>query len=278
MKRSALGKGIAAIIANEPGPENKLQDIDIDAIYPSPDQPRKTFSPESLQQLADSIRESGLIQPVVVVKREGRFFLMVGERRWRAVRLLKWKKIPAIVRETPDVERMAVALIENIHREDLNPIEKASGIEYFISQSGMSQQQAGDKLGMSRVAVTNFLRLLNLPQKLKDQVVSGELDQGHARALLGLQGAEDMLTAADTVIHKQLSVRQTEALVKGFYQQKKKAESRPDPDITKTEDRLNRHLMTRTRLHWKKNGTGRIEVFFNSLEEFERILAMLIKG
>ncbi len=277
MKRSALGKGIAAIIANEPAQEGKFQEIDIDSIFPNPDQPRKTFSTESLQQLADSIRESGLIQPIVVMRRDNHYYLIVGERRWRAAQLLKWEKIPAIIRKPADIERMVSALVENIQRENLNPIETAQGIESLIARSGLNQQQAAEKLGMSRVAVTNLLRLLKLPARPKEMVINGELDQGHARALLGLQGTDDMLQAAETVVRKGMSVRQTEAYVKGFYRQKKAKEVSRDPDVARTEERLSRRLMTRTRLSWKKGGKGRLEIYFGSLEEFERIYSILTK-
>ena len=214
MKRKVLGKGIAAIIANEPLGKNKLVDLDVDSIHPNPFQPRKTFQKNALQQLADSMKEEGIIQPVVVYKRDGKYFLVVGERRWRAAQLLKWEKIPAMVKEFSDNDIMAKALIENIQREELNAIEIAEGIEALIAQSGEGQQETAERLGMNRATLANFLRLLKLPAPIKEAIVQGKLDQGHARALLALKNEGDMLAAAAQIIRKKLSVRQAEMLVK----------------------------------------------------------------
>ena len=275
MKRNVLGKGIAAIISNEPIGEKKLFDIPVDNIYPNPFQPRKNFQKDALHQLAESMKEMGVIQPVVVFKREGKYFLVVGERRWRAAQLLKWEKIPAIVKEFTDNNIMAEALIENIQREELNAIEIAEGIETLISQSGEGQQEIADKLGMNRTTVTNFLRLLKLPVKIKEYVASGNLDQGHARALLSLKNSADILEAAERIIRKKLSVRQAEILVRNFYNLPEK--SAPDPDILKMENKLTKHLASKVKLAYAKVGKGKIEIFFNSLAEFERLFFILTK-
>jgi ParB family transcriptional regulator, chromosome partitioning protein len=275
MKRNVLGKGIAAIISNEPIGEKKLFDIPIDNIYPNPFQPRKNFQKDALHQLAESMKEMGVIQPVVVFKREGKYFLVVGERRWRAAQLLKWEKIPAIVKEFTDNNIMAEALIENIQREELNAIEIAEGIETLISQSGEGQQEIADKLGMNRTTVTNFLRLLKLPVKIKEYVSSGKLDQGHARALLSLKNSADILEAAERIIRKKLSVRQAEILVRNFYILPEK--SAPDPDILKMENKLTKHLASKVKLAYAKVGKGKIEIFFSSLAEFERLFSILTK-
>jgi len=275
MKRNALGKGIAAIISNESIGEKKLFDIEIDNIYPNPFQPRKNFRKEALRQLAESMKEIGIIQPLVVFKREGKYFLVVGERRWRAAQLLKWKKIPALVKEFTDNDIMAEALIENIQREELNAMEIAEGIEALISQSGEGQQEIADKLGMNRTTVTNFLRLLKLPVKIKEYVANEKLDQGHARALLSLKNDADILEAAERIIRKKLSVRQTEMLVKNFYVLPEIIT--PDPDILKMENKLTRHLASKVKLAYAKSGNGKIEIFFNSLAEFERLFSILTK-
>jgi len=275
MKRNVLGKGIAAIISNEPNMGKTLFDIEVDNIYPNPFQPRKNFQEDTLRQLAESMKARGIIQPLVVFKREGKYFLVVGERRWRAAQLLKWEKIPALVKEFNDNDIMAEALIENIQREELNAMEIAEGIEALISQSGEGQQEIAAKLGMNRTTVSNFLRLLRLPVKIKEHVARKTLDQGHARALLSLKNGADILQAAERIIRKNLSVRQTEMLVKNFYILQKKAN--PDPDILKMENKLTRHLASKVKLAYAKSGNGKIEIFFNSLAEFERLFSILTK-
>lgn len=277
MKRKVLGKGIAAIIANEPLGKNRLVDLDVDSIHPNPFQPRKSFQKIALQQLADSMKEDGIIQPVVVYKREGKYFLVVGERRWRAAQLLKWEKIPAVIKEFSDNDVMAKALIENIQREELNAIEIAEGIEALIAQSGEGQQETAEKLGMARATLANFLRLLKLPGSIKEAIVQGKLDQGHARALLALKSDGDMLAAAAQVMRKGLSVRQAEMLVKKYDAAPKKAKTAPDPDIVKMENRLTHSLATKVKLDYARTGKGKVEIFFNSLAEFERLYAILCK-
>ena len=275
MKRNVLGKGIAAIISNEPISEKKLFDIAIDNIYPNPFQPRKNFQEDALRQLAESMKEIGIIQPLVVFKREGKYFIVVGERRWRAAQLLKWEKIPALVKEFSDDDIMAEALIENIQREELNAMEIAEGIEALISQSGEGQQEIADKLGMKRTTVTNFLRLLKLPAKIKEYIANDRMDQGHARALLSLKNDADILEAAERVIKKKYSVRQTETLVKNYYVLSEKIT--PDPDILKMENKLTQYLASKVKLAYVKSGKGKIEIFFNSLAEFERLFSILTK-
>jgi ParB family chromosome partitioning protein len=277
MKRKVLGKGIAAIIANEPIGKNKLIDIDVDTIHPNPYQPRKTFPKNALQQLADSMKEVGIIQPVVVFKKDGKYFLIVGERRWRAAQLLGWEKIPAMVKEFSEKEVMAEALIENIQREELNAIEIAEGIEALMTKSGEGQQETAERIGMNRATLANFLRLLKLPVQIKEDIVQGKLDQGHARALLALKNDQDMLAAATQIIRKNFSVRQAEILVKKFYSSAGREKIDLDPDILKTENRLTQFLATKVKLNYAKSGKGKIEIFFNSLAEFERLYSILSK-
>jgi ParB family chromosome partitioning protein len=277
MKRKVLGKGIAAIIANEPLGKNKLVDLDVDSIHPNPFQPRKSFPKNSLQQLAESMKEEGIIQPVVVYKKDGKYFLVVGERRWRAAQLLKWEKIPAMVKDFSDNNIMAKALIENIQREALNAIEIAEGIEALIAQSGEGQQETAERLGMNRATLANFLRLLKLPLPIKEWIIQEKLDQGHARALLALKNDQDMLAAAAQITRKNLSVRQAEMLVKNFYAVHTRGKSSVDPDIIKMETRLTQCLATKVKLDYAKSGKGKMEIFFNSLAEFERLYAILSK-
>jgi len=277
MKRKVLGKGIAAIIANEPIGKNKLADIDVDSIHPNPFQPRKNFQKNALLQLAESMKEVGIIQPVVVYKKDGKYFLVVGERRWRAAQLLKWEKIPAIVKDFSDDDIMADALIENIQREELNAIEIAEGIEALMAKSGEGQQETADRLAMNRATVANFLRLLKLPAQVKEDIAQERLDQGHARALLALKSDQDILDAATSIIKKNLSVRQAEMLVKKFYSETGKEKIGLDPDILKIENKLTQCLATKVKLNYAKTGKGKMEIFFNSLAEFERLFSILSK-
>lgn len=277
MKRKVLGKGIAAIIANEPVGKNKLIDIDVDSIHPNPFQPRKNFQKNALLQLAESMKEVGIIQPVLVYKKDGKYFLVVGERRWRAAQLLKWEKIPAMVKEFSDHDIMAEALIENIQREELNAIEIAEGIEALIGQSGDGQQETAEKIGMNRATLANFLRLLKLPAQIKEDIAQEKLDQGHARALLALKNDQDMLDAATQIIRKKLSVRQTEILVKKFYSVHSKEKIDLDPDVLKMENKLTQCLATKVKLDYAKSGKGKMEIYFNSLAEFERLFSILSK-
>jgi len=279
MKRKVLGKGIDAIISNRPSPtseEKGFIEIDIDNIYPNPYQPRKKFSVERIKELADSLNESGMIQPVVVYKEEDKFFLMVGERRWRAAQFLKWKQIPAIIKDLNQDDIIVGALVENIQREDLNAIEVAEGVEMLIKEMGLTQEKAGERLGMNRSTLTNYLRLLKLPEAVKESVISGDISQGHARALLSLEDNTAMLNALSKILKNNLSVRQTEKMVKNDTKEKKPPEeAKEDPDVRKTEDKLARHFATRVKLLYSKNGKGKIEIFFNQVEEFDRIYKLL---
>jgi ParB family chromosome partitioning protein len=283
MKRKALGKGIEAIITNKPTDtvqKEGLVDVDIDAVYPNPYQPRKKFSTEKIKELADSLKESGLIQPVVVYKDKtdaDKYYLMVGERRWRAAQYLKWKKIPAIVREMTQDEVIVGALVENIQREDLNAIEVAEGIEMLINEMGLTQEKAGDRLGMNRSTLTNYLRLLKLPEAAKQSVISGTISPGHARAILPLENNTDILTALSNIYKNNLSVRQTETMVKNFYSRRQVVKIEKDPDLIKTEDKLSKIFSTKVKLHYSKKGNGKIEIFFNQVEEFDRIYKLLFK-
>jgi ParB family chromosome partitioning protein len=280
-KRRVLGKGLEAIITNRPSlDERGYIEVDIDDIYPNPYQPRKKFSPEKIKELAESLKEAGMIQPVVLYKNEndGKYYLMVGERRWRAAQYLKWTKIPAIIKDLNQDDLIVGALVENIQREDLNAIEIAEGIEILIQQMGLTQERASERLGMNRSTLTNYLRLLKLPEAVKESVISGDISQGHARSILSLEDNTDMLNALSKILKNHLSVRQTENMVKNLSKEKSvKISEEEDPDIRKTEEKLARLFSTRVILHYSKNGRGKIEIFFNQLEEYDRIYKLLVK-
>lgn len=279
MKRKVLGKGIDAIISNRPTltPGSGFLEVDIDEIYPNPFQPRKKFSIEKIKELAESLNESGMIQPVIVYKDDNKYVMMVGERRWRAAQYLNWQKIPAIVKDLTQNEVIIGALVENIQREDLNPIEVAEGVEVLIREMGLTQEQAGEKLGMNRSTLTNYLRLLKLPEAIKESVITGAISQGHARAILSLDDNTLMLTALSKILKNNLSVRQTEKMVKSLGREKVPGKPQEDPDMKKTEDKLARIFSTRVKLHYAKSGKGKIEIYFNQVEEFDRIYNFLIK-
>ena len=278
MKRKVLGKGIEAIISNRQSisEEKGYVEIDIDDIYPNPYQPRKKFSTEKIKDLADSLKEAGMIQPVVVYKDDNKYYLMVGERRWRAAQYLNWSKIPAIIKDVIQDDVLVSALVENIQREDLNPIEIAEGIEVLIQQIGLTQERASERLGMNRSTLTNYLRLLKLPEAVKESVISGDISQGHARAILSLEDNTDILNALSKILKNHLSVRQTEKMVKNPDKEKSpKATEEQDPDIRRTEEKLTHIFSTKVKLNYLKNGKGKIEIFFNQLEEFDRIYGLL---
>jgi ParB family chromosome partitioning protein len=282
MKRKALGKGIEAIIANKPSPlviEKGFKDIDVDSIFPNPNQPRKKFNTQKIKELADSIKESGLIQPVVVYKdkEDSKYYLMVGERRWRAVQLLNWKKIPAVIRNKSKDDVLISALVENIQREDLNAIEVAEGLELLIQDMGLTQEKASQRLGMSRTSITNYLRLLKLPEAVKQSLISGSISQGHARALLSLEGNAEIITGLSRILGKHLSVRQTENMVKNFYTVKSTKKVDDDPNLRKIEEKLSRMFSTKVKVKYSKKGEGKIELYFHQLEEFERLYKLLFK-
>jgi len=277
MKRKALGKGIEAIISNKSSSElgSNFVEINIEDIYPNPFQPRKKFNIEKIKDLANSIKEAGMIQPIIVYKKDGKFYLIVGERRWRAVQYLKWKKIPAIIKDISADDIMIGALVENIQREDLNAIEVSEGIDLLMKKSGLNQENVSKKLGMKRSTLTNLLRLLKLPEAIKQGVVSNEITQGHARAILSLNSNDDMLEVFSNVLRKKLSVRQTESFVKKFYLKDTKKTVRSD--LQKIEDKLVKIFSTKVKLKYSNKGEGKIEIYFTKLEEFERIYKMFLK-
>jgi len=279
MKRKALGKGIEAIISNKSSSElgSNFVEINIEDIYPNPFQPRKKFNIEKIKDLANSIKEAGMIQPVIVYKKAEKFYLVVGERRWRAVQYLKWKKVPAIIKDISVDDVMIGALVENIQREDLNAIEVSEGIDLLMKKSGLNQENVSKKIGMKRSTLTNFLRLLKLPEAIKQGVISSEITQGHARAILSLNSNDDMLEAFSNILKKKLSVRQTESFVKKFYLKDTKKIVQRDPDLQKIEDKLVKFFSTKVKLKYSNKGEGKIEIYFTKLEEFERIYKMFLK-
>ncbi len=215
MPKKALGRGLGALLAT---PENEISDhhileIPLSEIEPNPLQPRKTFDPEKLQELADSIREKGLIQPIIVTKVDSKYQIVVGERRWRASQLAERSTITAIIKETLDYDRLEIALVENIQRQDLNSIEEAISYKELIDNLNLTQEQLSERLGKSRTSIANTIRLLKLPEDIQKDIVHEKITEGHGRAILGLKNEYDMFHVRDQIIEQNLSVRDTEKLV-----------------------------------------------------------------
>lgn len=278
-KQSGLGRGLDTLFGDmgleEENNENTVQMIDIGLIDPNKDQPRKRFDADALTQLADSIRSVGLIQPIVVSPNGRRYTIIAGERRWRAARMAELKEVPALVREVETVRRMEMSLIENIQRTDLNAIEEAQAIEALMQQCGLTQEQTAQRLGKSRSAVANLLRLLTLPEGVSQMVVSGELSEGHARALLGAQSEEDMVSLAEKVAMGGLNVRQTEALVKTYQQPQSEREEKPRcAELSLVEEAARMRFGTKVTITGNER-RGKLVLHYNSPEDLERIYELL---
>ena len=255
-----------------------LKQIPIERIKRGTYQPRRQFDKEALQELADSLKSQGMIQPIVLRPRGDGYELIAGERRWRAAQLAGMAEIPAIIREYADADAAAVSLIENIQRENLNPLEEATALQRLQAEFGMSHQAVADAVGRSRAAVSNLLRLLELHDEVKAMVDARELDMGHARALLGAAWEQQPLLARQ-VRDKGLSVRAVEALVKKSRQHKESGSGVPagpaakDPDILALESRLGNKLGSSVQVRHKSNGSGKLEISYSSLDELDGILS-----
>ncbi len=254
----------------------------LDRIVPCPFQPRKDFSPDTLRELADSIREQGIVQPLIVRERGGRLELIAGERRWRAAQLVGLHEVPVLVRQADDRAVLELALIENLQRENLNPMEEAQGYAQLVEQFQLTQEEAAAKVGKSRAVVANSLRLLKLPQEIQAHLRERRLSTGHAKVILGLSDAKHQKAAADRVVRDGLNVRQTEALIAHLQAREtgaitKAAPASPAPkdaQVASIEDRLRERLGTKVNLRYFK-GKGSLEISFFSDAELERILQLL---
>lgn len=281
MERKALGKGLGltALVPAAEAPKGEVKELDIDRIIPNRYQPRQTFDPDALASLAASLKTHGLIQPIAVRKEEnGKFELIAGERRWRAAQLAGFSKIPAMVKAVREQELMEWALLENLQREDLNPIEKAQAYSRLMSQFSLTQEAIAARMGIDRSSVANFLRLLQLPEGLWGEIAKGRLTMGHAKALLSLESKTEQLRLAEGIKAKGLSVRQVEALVqkmKGAPASKgEKTKKSPSPEVSEIEDRLRHALGTQVRL-WQQGKGGEIRIEYYSLDDLERLLEKL---
>ena len=283
MNRKALGKGINALIPDfeegVPEAEKSLAtDLLIDEISPNHLQPRNYFDDKKLNDLMSSIKEHGVLQPVVVQKVDAGFELIVGERRWRASKKLGLKKIPAVIREVNDEQSLEIAIIENIHRQDLNPIEEAEAYARLSNEFELTQEMVAEKVGKSRTAVANILRLLKLSRNIKEDLISEKISMGHARALLGLEESKQMETLRNEIIKQDLTVRQTESRVnklkKGVLDKPITQKVNKDIFTKDLEKDLARRLGTKVNILPKKNG-GKLIVTYYSDDDLERIQMLM---
>jgi ParB family chromosome partitioning protein len=279
-KRPALGRGLSALIPDTPAPAAPAQaertlDVDSDLLRPNKFQPRTQMDDARIDDLARSIRANGIIQPIVVRKVEQGYEIIAGERRWRAAQRAGLHRVPVVVRDIPEDRLLAVALIENVQREDLNPIEEAHAYRRLADEFHLTQEQIADAVGKDRSSIANIVRLLRLPQEVRGNVASNALSMGHARAILALADEAAQLRLARDVIARSLSVRETEALVKkAAAPEEKKPEKKIDVHTRAAEDKLRMSLGTRVRINRKGKG-GRIEIEFVNEDELHRLYERL---
>jgi ParB family chromosome partitioning protein len=277
MQKMALGKGLGALIPDLSAldeTERKslgIMEVELDKIIPNEYQPRKVFDEAKLQELAASIKEQGVIQPIIVHRAGSGFQLIAGERRWRASRLAGLKTIPALVKEATKREILEMALIENIQREDLNPLEAAEAYKRLQDEFKLTQDDLAKRVGKERSTVTNFLRLLGLPKEVKQELISGALSMGHAKALLSLERVREQIQAAALIVKKGLSVREAEALAHALKSPPKEKKARLSHELKSVEERLRKALGTKVSIVSKAKG-GRIVIEYYSAEELDRIL------
>jgi len=264
---------VTAVAAGLP-PEGELKLLPVEFLSRGRYQPRRDMDPEALQELADSIKAQGILQPIVVREiGEQRYEIIAGERRWRAAQLAQLDKVPALIRDFSDEAAIALALIENIQREDLNPLEEALAMQRFAEEFKLTHQEVADAVGKSRAAVSNLLRLLGLNEEVKRSLAHGDLDMGHARALLALTSAQQLL-AARQIIDKGMTVRQAESLVRQLLAEKPTSgERKPDPNVRQLQDRLSSQLGAVVKIDCNAKGKGRLVISYNSLDELDGILA-----
>lgn len=299
MARPALGRGLGALLGDsavvrppsltpppEPSapvePREGVRKVALDQIRPCPFQPRKDFSPETLKELAESIKEQGIVQPLIVRQTDEGLELIAGERRWRAARLAGLAEVPIIVREADDHAVLELALIENLQRENLNPLEEAQGYAQLIEQFRLTQEEIATRVGKSRVAVANALRLLKLAPAVQAYLREGRITVGHAKAIVGLAGDKLQRTAADRIIKEELNVRQSEGLIARLLNRDSGIRGRSaslqvpvgDPHVSSLEDRLRERLGTKVHLRYAQ-GKGALEIAFFSDEDLDRILQIL---
>lgn len=277
-RRRALGRGLGALIpvATQPteaeSGSGAEPEVPIDSIVPNPFQPRESFGEEALQELSASIRENGLLQPLLVRRISGGYQLIAGERRFRAAQRAGLQRVPVVVRDADDREALELALIENLQRQDLNPLEEAHAYQRLSEEFGLTQEEIARRVSKSRPAVANSMRLLQLPEEIREQIADGRISAGHARSLLALESANQQHQLAGEIVRRKLSVRATEQLAR--------RQAQPDSNLDKqaVETELSQALGTRVRVRSRKDGSGQIEIEFYSAAELEGLISRLGDG
>jgi ParB family chromosome partitioning protein len=273
MSKKALGKGLGAFIPEEFSilKDERFAELEIEDVKPNPLQPRMRFDDQTIDELAQSIRETGIVQPVIVAPEDDHYKIIVGERRWRAAQRAGLRKIPVLIRNIPKEKQLEVSLIENIHREELNALEIAQAYQRLIDDHGYAQQELADKVGKDRTSVTNYLRLLKLPAEIQDRLTEGTISMGHARALLALEEPATQLYACRQVIDRSLSVRNTEALVNRLKRKAPRGQrSLADPDLHALQEEMLKVLGTKVVVSGNRN-KGVLKIYYFSLDDLNRI-------
>ncbi len=278
MRRKALGKGLGALLPDpEPGGLDAGAEVPLEALEPNPFQPRAALDPGRLAELAASIRESGIVQPILVRRHQGRFQIIAGERRWRAAQSLGLRSVPVAIRDVPDERLLELALVENIQREGLQPLEEAQAFQRLQEELRLTQEEIARRVGRERSTIANTLRLLRLPREARELLAAGKLDAGHARALLSLERVEDQLALARAVAKHGLSVREVERRAAALKDGGARPEKRRDPNTRAAEERLRIALGTRVRITRRgKRGSLRIE--FQGEAELQRLYELILKA
>jgi ParB family chromosome partitioning protein len=279
MTKRALGKGLGVFLPDDYGilKDERYAEVDIEEVSPNPLQPRMRFDPGSIEELALSMRESGVIQPLLVVPEGETYKIIVGERRWRAAQKAGLRKIPVLIRQIPKERQLEISLVENLHREDLNPLEIAHVYQRLIREMNYTQEEIADRVGKDRTSVTNYLRLLNLPEIVQDYLSENKITMGHARALLALEEAESQISLAREIVRQNLTVREVERIISGR-KGRRTADKKPgsDADLRAVEEELIKALGTKVAIVGnRKKGTIKISYF--SLDDLNRIYGK-IKG
>lgn len=284
-KKTGLGKGLDTLI-----PSKKVEEpvstvvkseemVDINSIEPNKEQPRKLFNEDSLIELSESIKQHGIVQPLVVTKKDGYFKIIAGERRWRAAKLAGLKKVPVVVKDYSPQEIMEIALIENIQREDLNPVEEATAYQRLIQEYNLKQDEVAERVSKSRTAITNSLRLLKLDERVQNMLIEENISSGHARALLAIKDAELQYEMAMKIFDEKLSVRETEKLIKAMGKEsnpkRKREELKNDFVYRDLEEKLKIITGTKVTINRKSEQAGRIEIEYYTPEDLEKIVALL---
>ncbi len=277
--KKALGKGLEALIPKAESQDKGIYilEVDIERILPGIAQPRTGFDENALKELAQSIKEKGIIQPIVLSRvGDGTFRIIAGERRWRAAKIAGLDKIPAIIKDVSPSEAVEIALIENIQREDLDPIETANAFDRLIKEFNLTQEELSQRVGKDRATIANYLRILKLPADIQNYLKQGFLTVGHAKAILSVDDVQKQKELSNIVIKKSLSVRQTEELVKKLAKTQNKKQTEKIPEITELEDRITSELGVKVKIS-HKGKKGKLEIFYNSLDELDGILERILK-